>query len=164
MLPRCFASCSESISVCHKAQPVLCRWIFIGLSSLYIVMFLLVRDLNRVVVIQGCLMSFLILLRNSQLLPAILPDHNYRPYLRKIFTLQPTRFTPSSSGLTLSEPPVTYHLMFSNRAISISARFTPRLWNDLLPELRTFSLPPPSSLPITNHYLHQPPLSMTHQN
>src|SRR6218665_881742 len=38
--------------------------------------------------------------------------------------------------------------MFSNRAISITA---PRLWNDLPPELRTISLPPPLSLSITRH-------------
>src|SRR6218665_2709237 len=36
--------------------------------------------------------------------------------------------------------------MFSNLAISFTA---PRLWNDLLPELGTISLPPPPSLPIT---------------
>src|SRR6218665_1850272 len=47
----------------------------------------------------------------------------------QLFTIQPTR---SSSCLTLSRPPVTSHLMFSNRAISITA---PRLWNDLPPEL-----------------------------
>src|SRR6218665_1585047 len=76
-------------------------------------------------------------------------------YLREIFTIQPTRSTRSSSCLTLSRPPVTSHLMFSNRAIPITA---PRLWNDLPPELRTFSSPPPPSLPITRHHLHLPPL------
>src|SRR6218665_2868275 len=60
-----------------------------------------------------------------------------------LFTIQPTRSTRSSSCLTLSRPPVTSHLTFSKRAISVTA---PRLWNDLPPELRTFSLPPPSSL------------------
>src|SRR6218665_3748170 len=61
-------------------------------------------------------------------------------YLRELFTIQPTRSTRSSSCLTLYRPPpVTSHLMFSNRAISITA---PRLWNDLPPELRTISLPP----------------------
>src|SRR6218665_1619145 len=56
-------------------------------------------------------------------------------HLRELFTIQPTRsYTRSSSCLTLSRPPVTSHLMFSNRAISITA---PRLWNDLPPELRT---------------------------
>src|SRR6218665_2953523 len=64
-------------------------------------------------------------------------------HLRELFTIQPTRSTRSSSCLTLSRPPVTSHLMFSNRAISITA---PRLWNDLPPELRTISLPPPPSL------------------
>src|SRR6218665_3267669 len=53
-------------------------------------------------------------------------------YLRELFTIQPTRSSRSSSSLTLSRPPVTSHLMFSNRAISITA---PRLWNDLPPEL-----------------------------
>src|SRR6218665_1642458 len=48
--------------------------------------------------------------------------------------------------------------MFSNRAISITA---PRLWNDLPPELRTVSSPPPPSLPITRHHLHLPPLFVT---
>src|SRR6218665_1783760 len=54
------------------------------------------------------------------------------------------------------DPPVTSHLMFSNRAISITA---PRLWNDLPPELRSISSPPPPS--ITKHHLHLPPLSVT---
>src|SRR6218665_3983690 len=58
----------------------------------------------------------------------------------------------------LSRPPVTSHLMFSNRALSITA---PRLWNDLPPELRTISSPPLPSLPITRHHLHLPPLSVT---
>src|SRR6218665_1924876 len=39
-----------------------------------------------------------------------------------------------------SRPPVTSHLMFSNRSIFITAQ---RLWNDLPPELLTISLPPP---------------------
>jgi len=38
------------------------------------------------------------------------------------------------------DPPITSHLMFSNLAIYITA---PRLWNDLPPELCTFSLPTP---------------------
>src|SRR6218665_855493 len=78
--------------------------------------------------------------------------------LRELFTIQPTRSTRSSSSVTLSQPPVTSHLMFSNRAISITA---PRLWNDLPPELRTIFSPPPPSLPITRHHLHLPPLSVT---
>src|SRR6218665_2747003 len=41
--------------------------------------------------------------------------------LRELFTIQPTRSTRSSSCLTLSRPPVTSHLMFSNQAISITA-------------------------------------------
>src|SRR6218665_1952805 len=82
-------------------------------------------------------------------------------YLRELFTIQPTRSTRSSFCLTLSRPPVTSYLMFSNQAIPITA---PRLWNDLPPELRlesTISSPPPSSLPITRHRLHPPPLSVT---
>src|SRR6218665_2734489 len=72
-------------------------------------------------------------------------------YLRELFIIQPTRSIRSSSCLTLSRPPVTSHLTFSKRAISVTA---PRLWNDLPPELRTFSLPPPSSLQIIKHHLH----------
>src|SRR6218665_1836217 len=45
-------------------------------------------------------------------------------YLRELFTIQPTRSTQSFSCLTLSQPPVTSHLMFSNRAISITAPCT----------------------------------------
>ena len=78
-------------------------------------------------------------------------------YLRDLFTIQPTRSTRSSSILALSRPPVTTHLKFSNRAISNTA---PRLWNDLPPEFRTFSVPQPSS-PITHHHPHQAPLSIT---
>src|ERR1043165_7263504 len=78
-------------------------------------------------------------------------------YLRDLFTIQPTRSTRSSSVLTLSRPPVTTHLKFSNRALSSNAT---RLWNDLPPEFRTFSVPPPSAL-ITYHYLPQAPLSIT---
>src|SRR6218665_416881 len=80
-------------------------------------------------------------------------------YLRELFTIQPTRSTRSSSCLTLSLPPVTSHLMFSNRTIGPSI-IAPRLWNDLPPELRTISSSPPPSLPITRYYLHLPPLSV----
>src|SRR6218665_3812324 len=67
--------------------------------------------------------------------------------------------TRPSSCLTLSRLPVTSHLMFFNRAISITA---PRRWNnDLPPELRTISLPPPPLLPITRHHLHPAPLPIT---
>jgi len=76
-------------------------------------------------------------------------------YLRELFTIQPTRSARSSSCLTLSRTLVTSHIMFSKRAISITA---PRLWNDLPPELRTIPLPPPPSLLITTH---PPPLSIT---
>src|SRR6218665_1492970 len=78
------------------------------------------------------------------------------PFL--IFTIQPTRSTRSSSCLTLSQPPVSSHLTFSKRAISVTA---PRFWNDLPSELRTFSLPPPSSLQIIKHHLQHAPLSVT---
>ena len=45
--------------------------------------------------------------------------------------------------------------------ISVISVTAPRLWNDLPPELRIFSLPPPSSLQIINHHLHHAPLSVT---
>src|SRR6218665_3269924 len=79
-------------------------------------------------------------------------------YLRELFTIRPIRSTRSSSCLTLSRPPVIPHLFFPSGAISITA---PRLWNDLSPELRTISSPPPPSLPITRHHLPLPPLSVT---
>src|SRR6218665_1394574 len=62
--------------------------------------------------------------------------------------------------IILSHPfstPGHSHLMFSNRDIYPSLH-APRLWNDVPPELRTISLPPPPSLPITRH---PPPLSVT---
>src|SRR6218665_1422124 len=76
-------------------------------------------------------------------------------------SIQPTRSTRSSSCLTLSRPPVTSHLMISNRAIWPISITAPRIWNDLPPELRTISSPPPPSLPITRHRLNPPPLSVT---
>src|SRR6218665_946635 len=76
-------------------------------------------------------------------------------YLRELLTIQPTCSTRSSSCLTLSRPPVTSHLTFSERSVT-----APRLWNDLPPELRTFSLPPPSSLQSIKHHLHHAPLSV----
>ena len=78
-------------------------------------------------------------------------------YLRDLFTIQPTRSTRSSSCLTLSRPPVTSHLKFSNRAISHAA---PRLWNDLPLEFRQFSVPAPS-FTITHLHPPQAPLSIT---
>src|SRR6218665_2748421 len=45
-------------------------------------------------------------------------------YLRELFTIQPTRITRSSSCLTLSRSPVTFHLMCSNRAVSITVILT----------------------------------------
>src|SRR6218665_4093631 len=86
------------------------------------------------------------------------PQSSQPTYLRELFTIQPTHSTRSSSCLTLSRPPVTSRLTFSKRAISVTA---PRLWNDLPPELRTFSLPPPSSLQIIKHHLQHAPLSVT---
>src|SRR6218665_1146325 len=84
---------------------------------------------------------------------------SYQPtYLREHFTIQPTRSTRSSSCLALSRPPITSHLTFSKRAIAVTA---PRLWNDLPPDLRTLSLPPPSSLQIIKHHLQHAPLSVT---
>src|SRR6218665_4161810 len=79
-------------------------------------------------------------------------------YLRELFTIQPTPSTRSSSCPTLSRPPVPSHLTFSERAISVTA---PRLWNDLPPELRTISSPPPPSLPTTRHHIHPAPISIS---
>ena len=80
-------------------------------------------------------------------------------YLCDLFTIQPNRFTRSSSCLTQGFLiPFTSHLSFSNRVISITA---PRLWNDQPTELRTLSLPPPSLLQITKHHLHPAPLSVS---
>jgi hypothetical protein len=86
-------------------------------------------------------------------------------YLRELFIIQPTRSTRSSSYLTLSRPPVTSRLKFSNRAISHTA---PRLWNDLPSELRKLSVSSPSSSTIhpsppliTHHQLPQSPLSIS---
>src|ERR1700733_5174853 len=86
-------------------------------------------------------------------------------YLRDLFIIQPTRSTRSSSYLTLSLPPVTSRLKFSNRAISYTA---PRLWNALPSELRKFLVPAPSSSTIhpsppliTHHHLPQTPLSIS---
>src|SRR6218665_2607088 len=78
-------------------------------------------------------------------------------YLRELSTIQPIRSTRSSFCLTRSRPPVTSHLTFSKRAISVTA---PRLWNYLPPELRTFSLPQPASLQIIKHHPHHAPLSV----
>src|SRR6218665_2203870 len=79
-------------------------------------------------------------------------------YFHQLFTIQPTCSTRSSSCLTFSRPPVTSHLTFSKRAISVTA---PRLWNELPPDLRTFSLPSPPLLQIIKHLQHAP-LSVTH--
>src|SRR6218665_3176252 len=76
-------------------------------------------------------------------------------------------FSPFSQPALPDHPPVSpfldprspsSHLTFSKRARSVTA---PRLWNDLPHELRTFSLPPPSSLQIIKHHLHHAPLSVT---
>src|SRR6218665_3827521 len=57
-------------------------------------------------------------------------------YLRELFTIQPTRSIRSSSCLTLSRPPVTSHLMFSNPTLSITP---PPPW--------LFTPPPPPTPP-----------------
>src|SRR6218665_1511229 len=90
--------------------------------------------------------------------PDLLDHHPVSPFVDPR-SLHPIPSTRSSSCLTLSRPPVTFQLIFSNRAISITA---PRLWNDLPPELPTISLPPPRSLPITrhHHHLHLAPVSV----
>jgi len=61
------------------------------------------------------------------------------------------RSTWSSSCVTLSRPPVTSHLLFFNRVISITA---PRLRNDLSPELRTIFFKSTTVIAITRHHLH----------
>ena len=63
-----------------------------------------------------------------------------------------------SSCLTFCQPPVTSHLTFSNRTISITAL---RPWNLHVIWNRTYSLPPPSSSQIIKHHLHSAPLSVT---
>src|SRR6218665_790017 len=73
-------------------------------------------------------------------------------YLRELFTIQLTRSTRSSFCLALSRSPG--HLP---SYVLVTA---PRLRNDLPPELRTFSLPPPSSFQIIKHHLHHAPLSV----
>jgi len=75
-------------------------------------------------------------------------------FLRELFTsqLKTSSSTRLSTCLSLSRGPnqcAYIHRKFSNRVISITA---PRLWNDLLPELRTFSFPTPP-LPLTHHHL-----------
>src|SRR6218665_1681657 len=82
-------------------------------------------------------------------------------FANSFFTIQPTRSTRSSSCLAHSRPPVTSHLMFSKRAVSVTA---PRLLNNLPSELRTFSLPPPPSRQITKHHIHPAPLSRPTEN
>src|SRR6218665_2266006 len=85
--------------------------------------------------------------------PAVFPAHG--TFANSSPSSQPALLDhhPVSPFLDLGS--VTSHPMFSNQAISITA---PRLWNDLPPQLRTISLPPPPSLPITRHL---PPLSVT---
>jgi len=79
-------------------------------------------------------------------LPAVLSTHIHSRTLHH----PAIRSTRSSSCLILSQPPVTSHLMFSSRAISITA---PLLRNDLPPELHTVSLPPPPLSSITRRLL-----------
>src|SRR6218665_140049 len=78
-------------------------------------------------------------------------QYSQPPYTCKLFTIQPTPFTRSSS---FSQPP----------SLLISCSPTKpypslhHVFGYLPPKLCTFSLPPP---PITNHHLHPPPLSIT---
>jgi len=83
-------------------------------------------------------------LQLSAVLPAHIPSRTLHHPANPLYTR-------SSSCPILSRAPVTFHLMFSDRAISITA---PHLWNYLPPEHRTFYLPPSPSLPITRHHLH----------
>ena len=64
-------------------------------------------------------------------LPPVLPAH----LPSRAFHHSANPSTRSSSCLALSRPPVTSHLTFSKRAISVTA---PRLWNDLPPDLAPF--------------------------
>ena len=78
-------------------------------------------------------------------------------YLRDLFIInQPAlpNHPPFSLYISTSGH---YSSQFSNWAISDTA---PRLRNELPPEFRTFSVPPPSSL-ITYHHLPEAPLSIT---
>src|SRR6218665_3056136 len=79
-------------------------------------------------------------------------------YLHELFTIQPTRSTRSSSCLTLSHPPVTSHLMFSNRAISI----TPRPLHHPPPPLYPTIIRSPPSPPPGHFSSHVPQPSHIH--
>src|SRR6218665_1327921 len=68
----------------------------------------------------------------------------------------------------MSKNCIGFTLQFTNFRYIVIGEFTTLslqtrswLWNDLPPELRTFSLPPPSSLQIIKHHLQHPPLSVT---
>src|SRR6218665_3591772 len=76
--------------------------------------------------------------------------HNSLQYSQPAYLHQTFHHSPSPLyPIIFLYHPVTSHHMFSKT-----------LWNDLPPELCTFSLPPPSSLQITNHNLHPAPLSV----
>src|SRR6218665_1646748 len=80
-------------------------------------------------------------------LSTVLPAHIY---LQELFTFQPTRSIRSSSCIILSLPRSLLISRSPTEPLSITAS---RLWNDLLPEFSTFSLPPPLSLQITKYHL-----------
>src|SRR6218665_3433982 len=61
----------------------------------------------------------------------------------------------------LSTPLLLSHPFSTSGHLSSHLLQKPRLWNDLPPDLRTFSLPPPSSLQIIKHHLQHAPLSVT---
>src|SRR6218665_741136 len=83
-------------------------------------------------------------------LPAHLPSRAFHHSANPLYPIILLSHPFSTPGHLSS-----HRLTFSKRAISVTA---PRLWNDLPPELRTFSLPPPSSLQIIKHHLHHAPL------
>ena len=69
--------------------------------------------------------------------------HKSQPsYLRKLIYIKPTGKTRSSDHLCLSLPPITPKLKFSDRSLRNAS---PRLWNSLPTNLRSFSQQIPTS-------------------
>lgn len=80
----------------------------------------------------------------------------------RLFTIRSPRCIPSSSLLSLYQPPITTHVNFFIWAIShISA---PRLWHGTISVSEFLKcLVPSSVLSLNHHHLHQAPLPITHQ-
>src|SRR6218665_1114195 len=103
------------------------------------------------------------LAKNPRAYPLHCSVHNlYNSLQSSQPTYTSTNSSPSSQPALLDHHPVSPFL--DPRSLLISCSPTepyPSLhhvfWNDLPPELRTISLPPPPSLPITTH---PPPLSI----